>query len=578
MFLQQHIQEFTTPTQPTEKEKTMFSAQQSKAEAVRGHVVGAQNPKIVFMKKTESGSAKELFERIKAVYKGKPKRQLDELLANHEINALTGRKRRVSIKTQKSYGDNLSRFINSLKEENMAIQNLDEITTKQVRRVFGSYERKGLSAARMKSIAGSVRRLGVWLGKDELCPGLDEMLDDPENGKRCYTAKEPKAWEANGVDVKAVIALIAEECPITGLQFVLAHEFGARVEEFMMFRPAKALRTKGEIWISDGTKGGRPRSVPIEFDSQRDVLRRVKELAEKNPKGMLQAQKSDNLKQAKAHMRYLLYKLGITKKGMGITPHGLRHGYACRVYKNLTGEEAPVMGGGLVEVELDRSARQEIAYRMGHARVSVVSAYTGTRLCLRTPSSQIPSLAWKTTLLAVDGSVALNVPDQIKKLPPDVTHIALSCHLPIKGRIEHEMGNMAQLQARAHALRLSGLLARWDQVVCDSARLTWVTELLGWEETERDQRSLLRRLRLAHIGKFKHLADFEWDWPTRCDRQAVQELMTLSFMADASNVMLVGPNGVGKSMLSCNLGHQALIQGHTVLFITAGQLLGDRIG
>jgi DNA replication protein DnaC len=138
-----------------------------------------------------------------------------------------------------------------------------------------------------------------------------------------------------------------------------------------------------------------------------------------------------------------------------------------------------------------------------------------------------------------------------------------------------DLGNTAQLQARANTLRLTGLLAHWDQLVCDSARLAWVTELLEWEETERDQRSLERRLRSAHIGKFKPLADFEWDWPKRCDRQAIQELMTLSFMADASNVMLVGPNGVGKSMLACNLGHQALIQGRTVLFITAGQLLGD---
>lgn len=135
--------------------------------------------------------------------------------------------------------------------------------------------------------------------------------------------------------------------------------------------------------------------------------------------------------------------------------------------------------------------------------------------------------------------------------------------------------NMAQLQARAKELRLAGLLAHWDTLVCDPVRLGWVTELLGWEETERDQRSLERRLRSSHIGKFKPLADFEWDWPKRCDRQAIQELMTLSFMADASNVMLVGPNGVGKSMLACNLGHQALIQGHTVLFITAGQLLGE---
>jgi hypothetical protein len=84
-----------------------------------------------------------------------------------------------------------------------------------------------------------------------------------------------------------------------------------------------------------------------------------------------------------------------------------------------------------------------------------------------------------------------------------------------------------------------------------------------------------RRLRSAHIRRFKPLADFDWDWPKRCDRATVRALMTLSFMTDAINVVLVGPNGVGKSMLACNLGHQALIEGKTVLFATAGQLLGD---
>ena len=51
--------------------------------------------------------------------------------------------------------------------------------------------------------------------------------------------------------------------------------------------------------------------------------------------------------------------------------------------------------------------------------------------------------------------------------------------------------------------------------------------------------------------------------------------MTLSFMTDATNVVLVGPDGVGKSMLACNLGHRALIKGKTALLTTAGQLLGD---
>ena len=133
----------------------------------------------------------------------------------------------------------------------------------------------------------------------------------------------------------------------------------------------------------------------------------------------------------------------------------------------------------------------------------------------------------------------------------------------------------AQLQGRVRALNLMGLLANWSSVQGDPARLGWTNELAGWEERERSRRSLERRLRSAHIGRFKPLADFDWDWPKQCDRAAVQELMSLSFMMDATNVVLVGPNGVGKSMLACNLGHEALIQGRTVLFTSAGQLLGD---
>ena len=51
--------------------------------------------------------------------------------------------------------------------------------------------------------------------------------------------------------------------------------------------------------------------------------------------------------------------------------------------------------------------------------------------------------------------------------------------------------------------------------------------------------------------------------------------MTLDFLSEATNIVLVGPNGIGKSTLAKNVAYQALIHGHTVLFTSAGQLLGD---
>jgi DNA replication protein DnaC len=133
----------------------------------------------------------------------------------------------------------------------------------------------------------------------------------------------------------------------------------------------------------------------------------------------------------------------------------------------------------------------------------------------------------------------------------------------------------SQLREQAAALRLHGVLAHWSELVAEPQQAQWVARLLGWEAEERSRRSLERRLRDAHIGRFKPLADFDWSWPQQVDRAAMEELMTLQFMAEASNVVLVGPNGVGKTMCACNIGYQAVLAGHTALFTTAGQLLGD---
>jgi len=130
-----------------------------------------------------------------------------------------------------------------------------------------------------------------------------------------------------------------------------------------------------------------------------------------------------------------------------------------------------------------------------------------------------------------------------------------------------------RLAERAEALKLHGLIEHLDEL--DDAALEPMLRLVGWEEETRRQRGLERRIGSAHLGTFKPLADFEWTWPSECDRAAITNLMTLDFVATATNVIFVGPNGVGKSTLAQNLVHHAVLRGHTARFVTAAKMLND---
>jgi DNA replication protein DnaC len=127
------------------------------------------------------------------------------------------------------------------------------------------------------------------------------------------------------------------------------------------------------------------------------------------------------------------------------------------------------------------------------------------------------------------------------------------------------------LRKRAHAMQLWGLLAHWAEVGHED----WVVKLVEWEEEEHRRRSLEYRSGKAKLGAFKPLADFDWTWPRRVDRELVEELAELGFVKEKANVVLVGPNGVGKTMLAQNLAHEALLRGHKVIFTTASAMLGD---
>jgi len=127
------------------------------------------------------------------------------------------------------------------------------------------------------------------------------------------------------------------------------------------------------------------------------------------------------------------------------------------------------------------------------------------------------------------------------------------------------------LKQRLRRLNLYGLLAHLEEIATEP----WLLRVLEIEESERLQRSFKRRLNNARLGTFKPMADFDYDWPKELDRTLLEELFTFAFLEQAANIVIVGPNGLGKSMIAKNLLHQAVLRGYTARFTAASDMLHD---
>jgi DNA replication protein DnaC len=133
----------------------------------------------------------------------------------------------------------------------------------------------------------------------------------------------------------------------------------------------------------------------------------------------------------------------------------------------------------------------------------------------------------------------------------------------------HTLGQ--SLKARATALGLWGVVAQWETLATEP----WIETILDVEEQERSRRSLQRRAKAARLANFKPFSDFDWNWPKDINKKLIQRLFSLEFINEPANVIIIGPSGVGKTMLAKNLAHHAVISGYSSLFITASELLNE---
>jgi DNA replication protein DnaC len=134
-----------------------------------------------------------------------------------------------------------------------------------------------------------------------------------------------------------------------------------------------------------------------------------------------------------------------------------------------------------------------------------------------------------------------------------------------------------QLRSHLHYLRLEAAAEALPQQLEQARReklshTAFLERLLAIEVEATEARRLAGRLRFASLPAPWTLADFDFDAQPAVDRKLVDELATLRFVDEATNLLLVGPPGVGKTMLAICLARAAVEAGHRVYYTSASDL------
>jgi len=302
------------------------------------------------------------------------------------------RKKPVSFKTKKERARFSQKVVSELHRAGLNIRNVLNLGQRHIQAIVDWMLASGMSPGTIQTRLSLLRWLATAAGKRGLVLEPERYGITPEDIDRVYVAQTDKSWDGRGADTDAAVARAMEMDTWAGTSLLLMKEFGLRLTEAILIRP-HVSDTGPSLVVEEGTKGGRTRVVAIQSESQRQAIDRAKALSVATRRGAL-VPPGKTPQQARSRIYYICKKIGLEIGKIGLNPHGLRHGFANDLYEEVAGTPSVVRGASTI---LDRAAdergRQAVSQALGHKRLSIVAAYTGSKKGAKAPRTRpVPTL------------------------------------------------------------------------------------------------------------------------------------------------------------------------------------------
>jgi len=274
----------------------------------------------------------------------------------------------------------LARAFDLLSAANRGVKTLADMKPKHLPLMVQTWESAGIAPRTQVQMFAVLKWFWRMHGITDGVRNIKAHVPEPERYVVHGAAQIDRSVKGQGVDVFEVLRRLDALDPRAGAFARLAWATGLRRLECLRLHPHEDL-VGDELRISRGSKGGRPRIIPLKDagpERAAVALDAIKTLRELSPPGGHGGWPDLKLQQSYRRLGSLLERVGLTKAELGTTMHGLRHDFAIDLLEELSGVTAPVRGGLCVDYAKLREHMRRVSGLLGHNRPKVTNAYYGS--------------------------------------------------------------------------------------------------------------------------------------------------------------------------------------------------------